>query len=379
MKTRFDLTGRLDGIKRTPQGGIRATAYLTRTGVFTYRGAEGKETRELRHPDQIFNADSLESLKFAPLTVGHPGMVTPENYKQLSVGTVIEDVRADGKFVKATILIQDAEACRRVELGAANPSHTDALVELSCGYEVDVRPNVGEYEGEKHDSEQVGHRYNHVALGPPNWGRAGNEVRLRLDAAGNAVGHSYPPAMTPEEKAHLDAVTGERDALKQSLAITTLKADAAENARLEAVALVGARVDPATIPALVAKRVSLENSARKVLGADASFERKDDAGKTVAMTDAEVMTAALVKHDPKFDANDKSADYLRACFDMACKTAVKVDAALADVNGATKPESKIDPTKPEKSRLDLAHENAEKERVIAAQPGPPVGSRTRKA
>lgn len=381
MKKRFDLEGRIDGMKRTPQGGLALDATLTRTGVFTYHNADGTTSRELRHPDKIFDAGALDTLRFAPVIVGHPSMVTPENYKELNVGVAAHDVRADGKYVKATVLIQDAATIERVL--------KKELVEISLGYEVEVKPASGEYEGETYDSEQTGHKYNHVALGPANWGRAGSTVRLHLDAAGDVVVDSYPPHMTvkaddtADQKARLDAVTGERDALKIALDAMTAKCDATAKALAEATARVGSfstHVAPAEIPALVAKRAALENSARKVLGADAPLTKKDSDGKEVAMSDSDVMIAVLTKQDPKFDAKDKSADYVRACFDMGVKTSVKVDTALATVNAASSPQTKVDSANPNgKSRLDTAIDNAETERKTLAQAGPPPGARVRKA
>lgn len=376
VKTRFDMVGRLDGVRRTPQGGIQASANLTRVGVFEYLNPDGSKTREGRLPDDVFKADALESLKLAPLTVGHPGMVTPENYKTHAVGVIATDVRADGKFVKATILIQDADACARVEAGE--------LVELSCGYEVEVLEESGEIDGEAYDSRQVGHKYNHVALGPANWGRAGSDVRLTLDAAGNARADSYCPDMTiktdalpTDAQARLDAITGERDALKAELDATRAKYDAAEAARVGAVALNAKLIDPAKVAELVANRVSLEGSARSILGAE--FKAKTDKGES--MSDREVMLAALVKHDPKFDGKDRSDEYLRARFDMAADHASASDKAVAELVPATKPETKIDAGEGAggKSALEIANENAAADRAKSAAAGAPAGSLTRKS
>ncbi len=369
MKQRFDLVGRLDGVKRTPQGGIRADANLTRVGVFKYTNADGSTTRELRHPDDIFKADALATLQSAPLTVGHPGMVTPKNYRAVTVGNVGADVRADGKFVKATIFIQDAATCERVERGE--------LVELSCGYDVDVQADKGTFDGEDYDSRQVGHLYNHVALLPPNSGRAGSEVRLRLDSAGNELPPSYSAAMTPEqiaaEKARLDAITGERDALKSTLDAVTAERDALK-AEVGGLKTTQAKlIDPSKLDAMVASRVQLESSARAVLGAAEKFDGK---------TDREVMCAALTKSDAKFDAKDRSDDYLRARLDAAAEHASRSDAATAAVaTTAIAAETKIAANggTVTKSKLDEAKEKFDAEREKATQGGAPEGALVRKS
>ncbi len=378
------MTGRLDGVRRTPQGGILASANLTRTGVFTYHNADGSKTRELRHPDDVFKSDALETLKLAPLTIGHPGMVTPENYKTNAVGIVASDVHADGKFVKATILIQDAEACARVELGATDPNDPNALLELSCGYEVDVQPADGEFEGETFDSKQVGHKYNHVALLPLNAGRAGGDVRITLDEAGNVRADSYCPDMTiktdalpSETQARLDALTGERDALKIALDATKAELDAAKGEVSRITADSAKLIDPARVAELVASRVSLESSARAVLGSEFKASKTDDKGKTEPMSDREIMLATIAKVDPKFDAKDRSDDYVRARFDGACEHASKTDAAVVELGKAANPGA-LEKVTNAKSALDAAHEKAEAQRLEEAKGGAPAGAITRK-
>lgn len=381
MKQRFDLVGKLDGIKRTPQGGIRATANLTRVGVFTYHGPDNTTSRELRHPDEIFKADALETLKLAPLTIGHPGMVGPENFQRHSVGVVAEDVRADGKFVRATILVQDADAVRRVELGQKNPKHADALVELSCGYECEVEKADGEFEGEPFNAKQTGHKYNHVALGPSNWGRAGSEVRIHLDEAGNAIVDSYTPDMSlktddnKDAQARIDALTGERDGLKADLATTKAALDAAnaENTRIKADS--AKLIDPAKVAEMVASRVALESSARRVLGD--KFDAKDEKG--APLTDRAIMTSAIVKAKPSTALDGKSDDYVRAIFDQTVEACTKADTATVELGKASTPAADPANVAPPKSKLDEAEERQRERDKKAAQAGAPEGSLTRKA
>jgi hypothetical protein len=384
---RFDLVGRLDGVARTPQGGIRATANLTRVGVFTYYNEDGSTSRELRHPDEIFAPDALASLRGAPLTIGHPGMVTPENWKQLAVGHVADDVRADGRFVKATIFIQDAKACADIESGA--------LVEVSCGYEADVVPAEGEFEGERFDAKQIGHKYNHLALGAKNWGRAGSDVRVYLDSRSDASDircNSEPvqdASQAPEDSAvgayaapmtvktddsadlkkrtdalasDLERTTGERDAARADLDAATKKVAALET---EIAALKASTVKADEVDARVAARLALETDARVLLGADSSIKGSD----------REVMTAALAKHDASFKSDGRSDDYLRARFDAAVENARRADKAAADLNAASVSAPTSDAANP--SRYDAALDAAAKARAEASKGGPPPGSLVR--
>ena len=368
---RFDFVGRLDGVTRTPQGGIRATARLTRTGVFVYRNADGSERRELRMPEQVFAADSLETIKGAPITIGHPGMVTPENYSSLNVGHVGDDPRGAGKFVEATVYIQDAKAVARVERGE--------LVEVSMGYEVELEPRAGEYEGEKFDAVQIAPRYNHVALGGVDWGRAGRDVRVVLDQAGlgsgvNTAAQRFDAPTTDQltkdlEAARAEAATlrKERDDARTDLATQTKRADGAEAERdslKKDVEKARADADPAKIEERVAKRVDLIATARKV---DSKFDAK---GKT----DREVHVAILTKLDPAFKADGKSDDYLAASFDIETKKVDGERAELGRMNESTAMPGRADD---KKSRIDEAYEKRDAERAQQSKAGPPPGAYTR--
>lgn len=165
-------TARMDKSVLTPQGFLRIDATLTRTGVFVYRRADGKITRELRHPDDVFHPDSLESLRMAPVTDDHPEeMVSPENVKALGVGWIDSNIIRDGAELKSAAIVADASALKKVRTGKR---------ELSCGYHADVVEEAGVYNGEAYDSRQTNIRYNHVAI--VDRGRAGRSVRLRLDS-----------------------------------------------------------------------------------------------------------------------------------------------------------------------------------------------------
>ena len=69
----------------TDEGYIRAHAVVTRTGVFLYKNADGSTRRELRHPDDVWNEDSIATMDLIPVTNGHPSekLVTAENSKRL--------------------------------------------------------------------------------------------------------------------------------------------------------------------------------------------------------------------------------------------------------------------------------------------------------
>jgi hypothetical protein len=197
---RVDLaSGSVGESRTTPQGGIIARANLTRTGVFDYRQPDGTIRRELRHPDEVFDKKSLDSLAHAPLTIDHPDKVTPHNYKRVTVGHVAGTPHRAGKFVQQDVLVQDADAIDAAKKGK--------LQELSCGYECAIDPTPGDYNGEKYDAIQRRIRYNHVAAGPAGWGRAGPEVRMHLDS-GAAISLAPDAAASPSAMAREDASPG---------------------------------------------------------------------------------------------------------------------------------------------------------------------------
>jgi hypothetical protein len=175
--SRFDVAG-LGKPERTSQGFLRIPAFLTRAGVLEYKRADGTVVRELRPPDEVFHARSLSTLSAAPVTDLHPtAMISPSNVRELAIGHVSDSVKPSGELVEATVTVQHADAIAAVERGERR--------ELSCGYQCRIDATPGTYRGERYDQVQRDIVYNHVALGPRNWGRAGRDVALRVDSATN--------------------------------------------------------------------------------------------------------------------------------------------------------------------------------------------------
>lgn len=306
-------------------------ANLTRIGVFTYTREDGTKVRELRHPDEVFAEDSLATLAGATVTDLHPAVpVRPSNWRKFSVGHVADDVRRDDKFVAAKLLIQEAEAVAAVERKDRR--------ELSCGYSCKLDETPGEFNGERYDAIQREIRYNHVALGPKGWGRAGAEVALRLDAKGNQIAAGDPPSKHEAQimKYTIDGVTYDMGSpeFAQALAnrdkrtdekiatltterdTATAKCDAATKERDEFKTKLDEANDPKRLDSLVADRVALVTSARRVLGTDAKLDGK---------TDREIMVETIKHTDDAFDADGKSDDYVRAYFEASTKSVKRHD------------------------------------------------------
>ena len=322
MAARIDVGGKAKKFERTPQGGIVAPAYLTRVGVFTYMqdiGGRIVPFRELRHPDEVFSKASLDSLRGAPVSVGHPaGGVTSETWKQHAIGQVSDTVGTDGRYVAAEVRVQDAEAVSKIVAGD--------LIEFSCGYDCDVvaAPPGSTYDGVGYDGIQKNIRYNHVGMGGPDWGRAGNEVRLRVDG-GQEVGvarvdevSTYSLSMDIAEALKLiETLNGATDSLK-ARAVAAEATAATEKARADSaeavLATVTARADAAeksvltqdAIDSKVASRVSLVDSARHILGVTFAVN---------GVGDRDLRVAAIQKVDAAFDATGRSDEYVEGRFE----------------------------------------------------------------
>ncbi len=331
VATRTDFS-RIDSRHRTPQGGLRLGANLTRTGVLEYRTPSGGVRRELRPAEEVFHEDSLASLADAPVTIGHPPGVDSSNWEKLSVGHV-RDPKSAAPFVAGTVIIQRADAVQGVE--------SDSLVELSCGYTVREDHTPGVYEGVAYDLVQRDIRYNHVGLGPRNWGRAGNDVALKFDGLADHVpnGAYAPPVgdtpkgnnMTLEEALKMidvlrkdsDTLRAERDAARADAAQAQARADGLSADQKNQIA---------TKEKEIADRVSLELRAMQ------------HGVSCKGRSDSEIMIEAIKKSDASFSGEGKSVDYVRARFDLLPDPA-KADAARAALQvGATRGDGQeVDP------------------------------------
>jgi uncharacterized protein len=158
----------------SPEGWIKDKPVLTRSGIFEYRDKTGKTIREYRSDEEVFKADSLNSLVGIPISDGHRGMLTSKNASGI-LGTVISPGEKQDSNVVAEIIIHD-------------PNKLGARRELSLGYTADVSDVPGDFNGQHYDAIQTNIRYNHLAIVAK--GRAGN-ARLRLDSAGDAASGQF--------------------------------------------------------------------------------------------------------------------------------------------------------------------------------------------
>jgi hypothetical protein len=325
---RFDR-GQIRAPVRTPQGYLKLDAVATRTGVFVYANPDGSIRRELRHPDEVFHPDSMASLAQVTVTDLHPpGLLDASNTAQYARGFTGETVTREDRFLTVPTVITDQALIADVEAKRKQ--------ETSCGYSCALVMDAGVFEGERYDARQTNIRYNHLAVVPR--GRAGPDVRLRLDAAEQVtdsegdhaevppvikinidgveyeVSEAFAAAYSAQRRADtvaLSAATERGDKAIADAKAATERADAIQ-AKLDAAdEQLKARTD-ADLPAMVKARRGLERSAAKALPDDTKF---DD------MTDSQIKLAVIAAVSPEAKMDGKSEAYIDARFDAAIEVA----------------------------------------------------------
>lgn len=373
--------GQYSAPQRMDNGWLRVDATLTRTGVFEYRLPDGNVRRELRLPEEVFKADALKSFELVPLTLEHPDeFLTAENTKAHSVGSVGQDVRRDGDFVRSTLMCTDGDAVKQVTDGSRR--------EVSCGYLCDLEMSPGEWNGLKYDAIQRNIRGNHVALVVK--GRAGPEARVRMDAGiADVVPNSPLSATAPEATLkfaiRLDGVTFEtedeklkqfveRELTKKDEAIAAAKAEVksaterADKLQAKADALekdvatkdAALKEAPKKVREEMKARLNLESKAKAVLGDDAKLD---------GLSDKDVKAKVLAKTDPELKLDGKSDAYVDARFDLAIEREVE-DEDDADERATTPIHEDGDDERPSnehdaRERMKKQHRDAHKKRAEA--------------
>jgi len=311
-------------------GFLRVDARLTRTGVFPYADANGETWGELRTEDEVFDDGALDSFRLAVVTDDHPSaFVTSKTVRDVQIGSVGTDVRRDGDYVRATLLITDADAIEAIQGGKK---------ELSCGYTARVIQDQGVApDGATYAARQTQIRGNHVAV--VDRGRAGPECRI-LDTPGasrTTIGDQTMTEKTenPREETRAIKIGDEMIdvAARVAAEIESLRADAMMRSRVtvseeeeeddvkDTDSALRAKVDAlqaqleetrASESDRIDARVRLVTTARDILGTEA---------KTDGVSDADIMRATILAVSPslapRLDNNAGDVGYLRASFDAA--------------------------------------------------------------
>lgn len=292
----------------TDEGFLRVPGYTARIGIQEYLASElGLTDRNpndivkvMRPAESVFDVESLESYDGADVTNDHPSeLVNPTTFKNTVVGTVRTVGVQDGEYVKAELIIKDADAIRAVESGK---------VQLSAGYTAvyDEAPD-----GAGYDFIQRDIRVNHVALVAA--ARAGHMAKL-FDNDGvklmKKVVLDSGKSVEVQDEATATLLTDTFDRLTKRAMDAESKADKME-----------AEKDAKDEELEEMKKVSSDEAIKQRIESvtRASIDAKRVAGKEFtcdSLDEVAIKRAALAVRFPKREWADKSADYVRASFDM---------------------------------------------------------------
>lgn len=320
MQNQFVDAVALSGMRLTSDGYLVGEVKCARTGVQAYRGAEmglvDRDTVRVYRPENaVFATDSLATFAGKPITIGHPSeMVSAENWKDLAVGDIGEEIARDGQFVRVSIKLMDASAIRAVQ---------DGTREVSMGYTTPIKMEQGfTPEGEAYDAIQTGPiKINHLAIVPK--GRAGSECRI---GDGADVWGAAPITVGKKE----DYMS---DALKSVvLGDEAIQVSAADAAKFEAEK---AKINQKLSDAEGAHQAALDAKDAEIAQRDAEIAKLKDAQISDADLDAKVQARAGLIGKAAAIAKDVATDGLSDADIRKAVVAAKLgDEAIADRSDA---------------------------------------------
>lgn len=321
--------------------------------VQKYVKSDGSEEMEAKLPEEILSDSTVSSANSKPVTDGHHGLVTKDNSHDLMKGFTASNGHVEGNMLYNDITITDPNLISQIKNGSKR--------ELSIGFETQMDPTSGTYNGAKYDAVQRNIRINHVAVVPK--GRAGHEVRLIGDSA-EAVEQVEPS----EEKGYqMETRVVRADGQNITVAaddvekITKLDADNSAKAK--------------QIADLNAKIKALQDEKAKIEGnADESAKKADAAEAKVASLEDDKKKLQKQVDSLKGDALDKRLELIDQVKDFVGDSAydyhgksdrdMKIDAVKAVRGDAIDFKDKSD------EFVDAAFQLLEKPKQVSGYAGP---------
>lgn len=356
----------------TDEGYLKVPARIARTGIQDYAAFEmgldsldpNQLIRVYRPDKEVFKQESLDSFKEKPVTNDHPPeLVDATNIKKYGIGWTGHQVERDQNFVKANLIITDAEIIKLINSGK---------VELSNGYTADIdwTPGVTQ-DGEHYDAIQTNIKGNHVAIVVK--GRAGEQVRLSdqfrksedtmkvsifdvdyevNEQTGQAVNKLLKRLKDTEEE-----MKKQEDEDEEELKAAKEKADQAEKKTEDMKAKLDDALSkvptPEALDKMVADRQSFIDQVQKL---DAKYEWKGKNTKTIKKE----LVGQLCSN---VQIDSVSEDYIQARFDLlldnlGASGVQQLDNALADTlnNGDQGDQGEVDTRTPSMIARDKAIE-----------------------
>lgn len=265
MPVRYD-TAQINSLSVDPQTGFlhAKDVPIARVGVFDYRRPDDSWTKEAKLPDDLLNDSTVGSANAKPVTDDHPTEpVTIQNTNKYMKGFTAENAHVDGDRIKVDMTVTDSALIKKIQNGKQ---------ELSIGFQTEIVPTTGEFNGMHYDSVQRNIQINHVAI--VDRARGGHTLNLHGDSA---------EMVTDDQKGQKQEMDYKVVHLSDGSDITVASADVSKVTKLDA---------------------------------DAGDKAKKIADLKKQIADAQ---AQLDKLQGKADANQKSADQAQAKADSAEK------------------------------------------------------------
>lgn len=294
----------LPKVKKTKDGFLKGEAIITRTGVFEYLNLDGSIRKELRHPDDVFTTESLDTLKGIPITIEHPhNFVNVNNADQFLVGLTGDNIKIDNNYIISPVTITHKDGITAINKGKKS---------LSLGYTTQTIEEKGVYDGVEYTHRQTNIKYNHLSI--VDQGRAGAQARLNLDSYNNALFSTTTITKQQHEDKMSENLDQEiekavkysemkmnYDSIKETLSKVEAERD---HLRSELDQMKANRTD-AVIATEAKKRVELLLKASKVLNLDSLMNKSD----------REIMTEVIQVKDKSINFDNKDDSYIFGRFD----------------------------------------------------------------
>ena len=177
----FNLNANSETVKwqKTPDGFLRCHARILAERIMPYTreelgdlpdGIDLETINMLVTKDEMSREESLRTLEGAPIVAGDHIWLTPEIVNTYGMGSVAGTPKLDGDYLECDLLVTNPDAIKAIESGD--------IGEISAAYHADTIFESGEWQGKPYDAQQVGLRYNHIAIIPNGHGRAGRDVKI---------------------------------------------------------------------------------------------------------------------------------------------------------------------------------------------------------
>ena len=299
---------------KTSEGYLIARATIARTGVFYYANS-GKY--EVKLPDDLFNPNSLKTLKNLPIVSEHPntfnGTIDAHTAPNYIKGYTIDEPKIiNNKELEITLQIIDADLIAEIESGVRSY--------VSLGMITDLIDEIGTYDFKQYQIRQTNIRYNHIAV--TSSPRLGEGMKIRLDSNIDIIESreekkkmaklnldgielEIDDAKAPIVQSYMDKQKVKLDSLANESKTLSEQVLTLENEKkvLNEKAI---KLDSLDVNALVSERLELVSKAEKVLGK----------GKVDIKLDSKDIISQVVKSKfPKLDISSVSDETLKVRFD----------------------------------------------------------------